>query len=73
MQCKIFAALVLSFLSLAVSAAPVPVLADAHLLVRDIEPVALVGMDDVARSVDDEAGAEQTQPEPRACRMIACL
>ncbi|KAJ6572793.1 hypothetical protein DFH09DRAFT_1362342 [Mycena vulgaris] len=71
MQCKIFAAFVLSFMTLAASAAPVPVpdlSKGLHLLDREIEHAAFVGMSEVARAPEPEPEAEA-----RGCKMYTCF
>ncbi|KAJ7181333.1 hypothetical protein C8R43DRAFT_1229270 [Mycena crocata] len=80
MQCKILAALLVSFVTLTVSAAPVPG-KNLHILVREIEYAPFVGMTEVAREVTPEVAIDvdaatipEAEPaEPRGCRMYQCF
>ncbi|KAJ6589505.1 hypothetical protein B0H19DRAFT_1249039 [Mycena capillaripes] len=68
MQCKLLIALALSFLTFAVSAAPIP---ESSILDREIEHAPFVGMSEVAREPEPEPETETE--EARACRMYACI
>ncbi|KAJ7108326.1 hypothetical protein C8R44DRAFT_885074 [Mycena epipterygia] len=73
MQCKILAAIAVSFLTFAVSAAPIPDASKGvHILDREIEHAPLVGMSDVAREAAPEPETEES-PEARACRLYSCI
>ncbi|KAJ7862870.1 hypothetical protein B0H13DRAFT_2354430 [Mycena leptocephala] len=68
MQCKIVLALIVSFLTFAVSAAPVPDSSKGlHILDREIEHAPFVGMTEVAREPEPEP--ENETEEARACRI----
>ncbi|KAJ7477382.1 hypothetical protein FB451DRAFT_1557180 [Mycena latifolia] len=72
MQCKLLTAFVFSFLAFAASAAPVPDSSKGlHILDREIDHSALVGMSDVARAADPEP--EMESESARGCRMYSCI
>ncbi|KAJ7443207.1 hypothetical protein B0H11DRAFT_2251039 [Mycena galericulata] len=72
MQCRVLVAFIVSVVTLAVSAAPLPNSSNSvHVLPREINPAPLVGMSDVAREAEPEADEES--PEARACRLYSCI
>ncbi|KAJ6453754.1 hypothetical protein C8R45DRAFT_1112310 [Mycena sanguinolenta] len=68
MQCRILLAFVVSLLTVAVTAAPVPESTD---VLKRIEDAPFVGISDVARAPEPEAETETE--EARACRLYSCI
>ncbi|KAF8179697.1 hypothetical protein K438DRAFT_1827484 [Mycena galopus ATCC 62051] len=73
MQFAIVFTSVLSLLTIAVSAAPIPDTNEAlHLLSREMA-APLVGMSEVAREPSAKPETETENEEARACRMYSCI
>ncbi|KAK6971769.1 hypothetical protein R3P38DRAFT_2813536 [Favolaschia claudopus] len=81
MHCNFFLTFVVSFLAIAVSAAPISVPDANSIDSREIPHAPFVGISDVARAVEPESDARNTDSETaaeiteeaRGCRMYACI